>query len=115
MTSPTPTKPDDDWPVQAADAIVRVVDGVRQKTTKPAYTAAKGLKYGPAIAVFGTFIAIAMLVFLTRLLEHLISWGLGEELGWFDGVFLEPMWMIYLLVGVVFTGAGRWMWKKARA
>ena len=35
-----------EWPVQAADKIVETIATVRDKTTKPALTAARGLVYG---------------------------------------------------------------------
>jgi hypothetical protein len=44
----------DEWPAQAADTIVRVVGSVRDKTTGPAVTAARGAVYGLLAAILAT-------------------------------------------------------------
>jgi hypothetical protein len=111
MTSPAPLTPDDEWPAQAADAIVRVVDSVKQKTTVPAETAAKALIYGPAIALFGTVLLVVLTLAFFRGFERLLIW-IGEVTG--APIFEQPMWMVYVFVGVVFTLSGGWLLRKSR-
>ncbi len=111
MTSPVPTLPDEEWPAQAADAIVRVVDSVKQKTTVPAHTVAKGLKYGPAALLFGTVIVVALTIAGFRAFERLLIL-IGDKTG--ASVLQEPMWIVYVVVGTLFTLVGLRLWGKAR-
>ena len=111
MTAPVPPINGDEWPAQAADAIVKVVDNVRNQTAKRAQTGAKALKYGPPIAVFGIIVAIALPIFVLRLLERGVI-RIGDLLG--TDVLDNPMWAIYMVVGLALTIAGRVLWKKAR-
>ncbi len=111
MTAPVPSTPPPDWPAQAADAIVRNVDKVRNKTTVPARTAAKGLKYGPAVATFISVISVLLLIGSLRFFERLLI-KIGDT--WSVSWLAEPMWMIYTLFGVVFTCTGWRLWSKAK-
>ena len=44
----------DDWPAQAADTIVSVVEKVRDRTTGPAITATRAVVFGLLAAMLGT-------------------------------------------------------------
>ena len=48
QTDPTP-----DWPQQATETIVNLVDNVKHKTTEPATKAVRGLVYGIVIVLLG--------------------------------------------------------------
>jgi hypothetical protein len=85
-----------DWPAQAADQVVHVVDQVRVKTVGPATKAARGAVFGLLAAVLGTTILILAFIALVRgmteLFEWLLPWG--------------GVWLTYLVLGVVLLLAG---------
>jgi hypothetical protein len=88
----------DEWPVQAADSIVRVVGEVRDRTTGPAIKAARAVVYGLFAAIVGTVALVLFCVLLVRVLDTYIP---GE------------VWIVYLGLGAVFTIAGLVLWRKA--
>lgn len=89
-----------DWPAQAADAIVEVVGKVRDATTGPILTAARGVVYGTAIALLGATALVLVLVGAVRFLDTLIP---GE------------VWSAYLVLGLVLTGIGLVLWSRRHA
>jgi len=102
-TLPGPPPPERDWPAQAADTIERVVGQVRDKTTGPALTAARGVVYG----TFGGIIAVACLIMLIIGAVRLVDSYLP------DAVFGEDhMWVAYLLIGLVLVIAGALCWAR---
>lgn len=106
MAAPTngPTKTDGlipaEWPAQAADAIVENIGKVRDKTTKPAITAARALVYGLIAAIVGVLALILVLVFVARL---------------YDNYMPGNIWPLYAVLGAVMIGAGLWALKKANS
>ena len=97
---PAPTAVDDDWAGQAADAVVSVVDAVREKTTGPVLTVARAIVYG----LIGVFAALVAFVLLTIALVR------------FTDVYLPGgVWAAYLLIGVVFIVCGLFVWQKRNA
>ena len=109
MADPTPvprrTSPEPsgmvpaEWPAQAADAIVDAIGKVRDKTTKPAITAARALVYGVLIAVVGLVAAIVLIALIVRLFANYV----GNE--W---VFVP-----YAGLGVIFAVAGAVLLRRA--
>ena len=97
-TGPTPPTPaSEDWAGQAADAVVSVVDAVRDKTTGPVLTAARAIVYG----LIGVFAALVAFILLTIALVR------------FTNVYLPgDVWAAYLLIGVVFIVGGLFVWRK---
>jgi hypothetical protein len=93
-----------DWPVQAADAIVKGVDTVRDKTTGPVQKAARAVVYGLLAVVLGTMVVILVIIGLVRLVDSIV------------GLFMDPprIWVTYLIVGVVFTVAGVVVFRRRR-
>ena len=85
-----------DWPAQATDTIVNLVDQVRAKTTGPAITVARGLVFGVIVGVLGLFAAVLLLIFALRLTTEIL------DLVW-EGA---GVWLTYLLYGVLFTVVG---------
>lgn len=79
-----------DWPAQATTAIVNLVDQVRDKTTGPVLTVARGLVFGLLAAVLGVAVFVLALIFAIRLLTELTG----------------RVWLSYLIIGAVFTIAG---------
>jgi hypothetical protein len=95
-----------DWPAQAADTIERVVGSVRDKTTGPAITIARGIVYGTFALVVGTVVAVLVAIAAVRALDNYLP----------DSVFGEEhTWAAHLLVGLVFTGLGMVMWSRRSA
>jgi hypothetical protein len=95
----------EDWPVQAADAIERAVGAVRDKTTGPAITVARGLVYG----LFSLLVGIAVLVMLAisavRFLDvYLPDAWVGEQ----------HTWLAHSIIGAVFAGFGWVMWTRRK-
>ncbi|QXC59832.1 hypothetical protein KSP35_15805 [Aquihabitans sp. G128] len=61
-----------EWPAQAADKIVETISTVRDKTTKPALTAARGLVYGLLAAIVGIVAVIVLLALVVRLYANYV-------------------------------------------
>jgi len=95
--------PPADWPKQATTSIVKVVDTVRDKTTGPALSAAQWVVYGTVIAFLGIPLLVFLLVGVMRAIEGLLSTWLNQ-----------PMWIVYLFFGLLFTLVGLWLWGKSK-
>jgi hypothetical protein len=108
MTAPVGSSPSpaskglvpDDWPIQAADTIVETIGKVRDKTTKPALLAARGLVYGLLAAIVGTVALVLVLVLVVRLYANYVP---GD------------VWILYAVLGAVLTVLGLWLLRKANA
>lgn len=86
-----------DWPQQATETIVGFVDSVKHKTTRPATMATRGLVYGIVILALGIPALVMLLVGLVHLLDYAIP---------------NDVWIVYAGLGVIFTLAGFWAWRK---
>ena len=86
---PSPALDTTDWPAQAADTIENAVQGVRDKTTGPAITAARWFVAGLFLVTMGTTVAILLAVVLVQVLD----------------IFL-PVWAAYLVLGLPLFIAG---------
>ena len=64
---------DPDWAANTTDQVVRLVDNVKSKTTKPAVMAARGLVFGLLAAFLGLFALVLLLVGTTRGLQAAIE------------------------------------------
>lgn len=89
-----------EWPAQAADTIVDTISKVRDKTTKPALLAARGLVYGLVAAVIGSVAFFLVLVMIVRIWANYVP---------------GHVWVIYAIFAVVFTGTGLFLLRKANA
>ncbi len=107
-----PTPPDStDWPKQATDSIVRVVDSVRDRTAGPAVTVARGIVYGTILAVLALPLFVLLLIGSMRAVERgFIMIGESRNIS----ALLEPMWLVYLLFGLLFGIVGLRLWARAR-
>ena len=95
-SSPQTPAGGDDWTAQVAGTIESVVTGVRDKTTAPLVTVARGLVYGMVAGVFGIAIMILMTITAVRLLD-----------------IIMPIWLTYLVLGGIFLLGGLVLWLKA--
>jgi hypothetical protein len=84
-----------DWTTQAADAIEKGVDLVRDKTVVPAQRGAKAVVYGFLAAFFVLTAAILLVILLFRVLNI----GL-------------PVWASWLVLGGIFVAAGAFCWTR---
>lgn len=89
----------EDWTVQAADTIERVVVGLRDKTAVPLTTVARALVYGLLAAVMGLTALVFVLIGALRAVNVYVVQG--------------EVWASYLLVGGIFTLAGALTLRKA--
>ena len=89
----------DDWPVQAADTIERVVGTVRDKSAVPLERVARLAVYGTLAGILGVFALVLLAVAAVRLLDVLLP---------------EEVWVAHLVVGGIFTLAGLLLWSKRR-
>ncbi|HLT70927.1 MAG TPA: hypothetical protein VKZ72_12205 [Acidimicrobiales bacterium] len=100
---PGPPPPEQDWPAQTADTIERVVNTVRDRTTGPALTVARGVVYGTFAALVGSACLVVFVIALVRLIDAYLP----------DSVFGEDhMWAAHLILGLVFVIAGAVLWRR---
>jgi len=86
-----------DWPRQATDRIVTVIDDVRVKTTGPAIRISRAIVYGLVAAVLALVAVPLLLVGLTRLLD----WAVPGDIAY-----------VYFIIGGVLCLAGLILWSK---
>ena len=91
---------DDDWTVQAADRIEGLVSSVRDKTTVPLTTVARGVVYGLVAAFAGGVALVLLAITLVRVID--VYTGEGN------------VWIAHLAIGMLFTLVGVWAWRKRR-
>lgn len=89
------------WPAQATDAIVKVVDKVRDKTTGPITKVARAIVFGTFAAVVGLVALVVFSVLLVRFMNNYF--------------FDHNVWAAHLVLGVLFTVAAAFLWTKAVA
>jgi hypothetical protein len=86
---------DGDWPAQITGQIVRVVDQVKAKTTRPATLAVRGLVYGLIAGLLGITIAVVAFIGLFRLADRIRNL-----------IIEDSVWLTYLVVGALFVVVG---------
>jgi hypothetical protein len=86
----------DDWAVQAADTIERVVTGVRDKTTV----------YGLVAATMAVTAVLLLAVGLVRVLDTYLTGPLDSH--------ARAVWVTELGLGGIFTLAGLFLWSMRR-
>lgn len=102
----TPVVPPDHWAAQAADTIEGVVGTVRDKTTGPALTVARGIVYGTFAALVGLAAVILAIIGSVRVVDSYLP----------DAVFGEEhTWAAHMIIGLVFVIAGVVLWSRRRA
>lgn len=88
-----------DWTVQAADTVERVVGAVRDRTTVPLTTAARAVVYGLLAAFLGTATFVLLAVVLVRVVD--VYTGDGQ------------VWIAHAGVGGIFTLLGLFLLRRA--
>ena len=94
-----PSSPDllgADWPRQATDQVVKVVDQVRDKTTGPVLSGSRIVVYGLVATVAATIAGLLALIGSLRLVNELT----------------DRPWLTYLIFGFVFLLAGAFCWSR---
>lgn len=98
-----------DWPTQATDAVVRVVDSVRAKTTGPATSLARTVVYGVLAVLVGTAALVVGVIVAVRGVDV----GVDELLSVADvGRDGRSTWISHVIVGLAFLAPGIWAWRK---
>ncbi len=93
---------DPDWAANTTDQVVKLVDNVRDKTTKPAVMAARGLVFGLLAIFLGLFALILLLLLLTRAIQGGLDWKLDHE---------RSVYVSYFIVGGLLSIAGLVLFK----
>ncbi len=98
---------DPNWADDTTDQVVKLVDTVRDKTTKPAITAARGVVFGILAVFLGLVALVLLLITLTRglqvgILEHFLDQG-------------RAVYVSYLIIGGMFSLVGLLLFKKRHA
>jgi len=95
-----------DWGDQAADTIESVVLTVKEKTTVPLRTAARGVVYGLVLAVVGAVVLVIGVIVAVRIADvWLLGWA-GRAHGH------RRLSIAYGVLGIVLTVVGLWCWSK---
>lgn len=97
---------DPDWAANTTDTVVRLVDNVKAKTTKPAVMAARGLVFGLLALFLGLFAIVLLLVGLTRGLQSAIEPLTNQD---------RAVYISYFTVGGVLSLIGLVLFKKRNA
>lgn len=95
------TSSDGDWTVQAADTVERLVDSIRNKSTVPLTTVARGLVYGLLAAFAGLTALVLLAILLVRALDLAIP---GDD----------NVWIAHLVIGTLFLLVGVVLWRRRR-
>lgn len=108
--TPGPASGGSDWPAQATDTIVGLVDQVKDKVEGPATSVARTVVYGTLAAIVGTAALVLALALVLRGIDILAQLLL-------DVADLErggrSAWIAHLVLGLVFAGSGGVMMRKA--
>lgn len=86
-----------DWDKQAVAKIYDTVEQVRIKSSGPAIVASRAIVFGLIGMVLATIAMIVFLIGLVRLLNIAIP---------------EDIWLVYLILGALFSGIGMLLWSK---
>jgi hypothetical protein len=95
----TDANPGHDWPAQIADTAARLVEQVRNKTTRPAITAARAVVFGLIALSIGVVAVFLLLIGTIRMV---------------NGYLPGKVWTTYLLLGGIFTVAGALLFSQRK-
>lgn len=97
---------DPNWADETTEQVVRFVDNVKAKTTKPAVMAARGLVFGLLAAFLGLFALVLVLIGLTRGLQAALIAVVDHD---------RAVYISYLIVGGILSIVGMLLFKKRNA
>ena len=89
-----PARANDDWAVQTADTIERLVESVRSNTSDRLVSAARLVVFGLLAAILGT---VAIVLGINALVRFMVS-------------YVGSAWATYLILGGIFTALGLLLW-----
>jgi hypothetical protein len=89
-----------EWPAQAADLVVDTIDKVKDRTTRPATVAARGLVYGVLAGIVGLVAVILLVIAIIRLWDVYVPGN---------------VWIIYAMLGIAGTLGGAVLLSKANS
>ncbi len=95
---------DPNWAESTTDQVVQFVDQVKDRTTRPAVMAARGLVFGFLAAFLGVFALIVFLITVTR----------GLQVGILEHFMEQPraVYTSYLIVGGILSLVGLLLFRK---
>lgn len=96
-----------DWPAQAADAVVDLVETVRDRTIGPLLMVVRALVYGIIIIVVATMAIVLLGIGAFRVVDSYLPAQLV-------GLPADEVWPSYLFLGLLFTIAGMTCWRFRR-
>ncbi len=94
----TPARVHDDWAGQTADTIERLVETVRSNTSDRLVSLARLVVFGLLAAMLATAALVLLAILVVRLLDSYLPGG---------------VWVVYLLLGGIFTVVGLYLWTRA--
>jgi hypothetical protein len=97
-TRRTPARAGDDWAIQTADTIERLVESVRTNTADRLVSVARLVVFGLLAAILGTAALVLFAILSVRFLDSYLPGG---------------VWVAHLVVGGLFTLGGLLLWQQA--
>lgn len=94
---------DPDWAANTTDQVVRLVDNVKSKTTRPAVMAARGVVFGLLAVFLGVFAVVLLVNLLTRGLQAAIEPFTNQA---------RAVYISYFIIGAVLCIVGAVLFKK---
>lgn len=94
---------DPNWAESTTDQVVKLVDQVKAKTTKPAVMAARGLVFGLLAIFLGLFALVLLLVGVTRGIQTALEPLIDQP---------RAVYTSYFIVGGILTIVGLVLFKK---
>lgn len=94
---------DPNWAEATTDQVVKLVDNVKEKTTKPAVMAARGLVFGIIALFLGIFALVLLLIGLSRGLQAALEPFVDQA---------RAVYISYFIVGGILTLVGALLFKK---
>ncbi len=94
---------DPNWAEATTDQVVKLVDNVKAKTTKPAVMAARGLVFGLLAVFLGIFALVLLIIGVTRGLQAAIEPLLDQG---------RAVYISYFIIGGILTPIGAILFKK---
>ena len=88
-----------DWAAETAGRLEEIVTKIRTQTTDRVTKAARFVVYGLLLVTMGIMLGFLLLIGVVRGLDELIP---------------QEVWLVYLPVGAILTGIGRFCWYKAK-
>ena len=96
---------DPNWAAETTDTVVRIVDNVRSKTTKPIIQTARGLVFGLLAAFLGLFAFFIFMIGLLRGAQALLELGVDHD---------QAVYLSYFIVGGIFCLIGLLLFRKRK-